>query len=493
MSRASASFGTNLRSSAMTFARPALVAALLALAAPASAQEPDERAARLEAENAALRLELRLLRDRMTSIDEKLTQLAGRAPWPGAGARGPDAPPDGQDASVSEDGTMVLVREARAADDAGATSPEELGALLVDVLGGPDAEREVDLARLGAFDPRDPGHPFLVPGPLWQRVRPDEGTDSPTWGELTVVADGLKGALRGARVASLRVTDRAKEAAPPPPPPARPQDLDALMLGIGGRSWSDDEGHSGVQATDVLAGGPAGVAGIQPYDLIQTISCEGAVYPTLDTDQLRRALTAIRGGEVTVGLRRSWNPSLYQEAYFNAGTVTKTVVVTLGGRPASAPAAAAKPAPARPARSLAIEVAGPGGSVSLEVAAVRVNGRWLVASVRTGWFEANARAALEVVLGRWRAVRRSQLHFADQLTAEVLGARLAEAGLQARAAAPAVLELPGYRVSLRVDPSTHDLAVVARPGSSRLPTLVLGPVPGETDLSRNPYRVRAAR
>jgi hypothetical protein len=476
----------------MTLARPALLAALLALGSTvASAQEPDERAARLEAENAALRLELRLLRDRMTSIDEKLTTLAGRAPWPGAGARGPDAPPppDGLEAAVSEDGTMVLVREARAADDAGAISPEELGALLVGVLGGPDAEREVDLARLAAFDPRDPGHPFLVPGPLWAKVRPDEATGAPTWGELTVVADELKGALRGARVATLRVTERAPVEAAPAPATPRTRDLAAAIIGIAGKDWSDNEGHSGVKATNVLAGGPAALAGVQCEDLIQTITCDGVVHPTLSLEQLERAISALRPGQVVVGLRRSWTTDW--DYYFSTASSTKEVTLTIGG---TARAQDAKVAPtARPTRWLAIDAVGPGGALTLEVAAARVNGRWLVASIRTAWFEANARAALEVVLGRWRAVRRSHEHFDDQLTAEVLCARLAEAGLQARAVAPALLELPGYRVSLGIDLDTHDLAAVARPASSRLPTLLFGPVPGETDLARNPYRVRAAK
>jgi hypothetical protein len=499
--------------------------------APAQSPTQDEglrgQLERVLGENAVLRHELRTLQERLSALEERLGEQRTQFheydqrlvrheerldEWPLAGANGPGDPAPGSlTARLAEDYQNVLLPELRLGDDAGASGPEDLVALLHGALRAPEARgddagaqatRRTAIQRLAAYDP-GPGHVFLVPAALWDGVRPEGAARSPALGELESILSALGPALVDSDLTRVQLLQRPSTRDVTTP---RSANQSRVVLGVSSLDW--DIGVRGARVTDVLIGTPAHTASLQRDDLIQSISVGEVVFPIARAADLTEALAGLDPGEsITIGVRRpipgSWSSSARDNRYSSDRYHSQVVVETvLGGRhsqsasdahrgrrtqPASDAAAAAPPPGASPAQRLQLDFIGPLGPVSLTLVVVRVNGRWLVVSCSTEWFEQRAREVLD-------RVYQHQYYVADRaergLVTQGLLDRLEGEGYgEVQRQSARILQLAFYRVQL-VELPGREFGLIATPNSPAAPALILGPLPGEHELHRNPYRVR---
>lgn len=140
-----------------------------------------------------------------------------------------------------------------------------------------------------------------------------------------------------------------------------------------------------------------------------------------------------------------------------------------------------------PFLEVGLELRGARGPVQLELEAVRLNGRLLLVRVRVPWFQAHARAALEVA----RRGLASQVLRGEPVRLPAPGELAADGVQELLWEDPRTLRLPGYRVRFEL-PRRGEWGAVAEPLLPGEPPLQVGPLPGH-DPRRDPYRVRAGR
>ncbi|RMG12039.1 MAG: hypothetical protein D6731_14645, partial [Planctomycetota bacterium] len=241
-----------MSASEQTFAAALL---LLLTSAPALAQETEVD--RLRAENSVLRLELRALRKRLETLEERFekflaTRAAREQTWPEAleGEPGKRELPEGLAGALAADGADLLLTNLRLPDDAGGVTPQQLveaWALALSDLSKKDAKERRkglrDLAtRFGAYAAKAP-HPFLVPRRLWSKVR-GEASASPAFGELLLACETLAaGELSG------RVVDVSVSRSEAPGPERRRRSSDPLAAWLGVRSLGSSSGPDLAGAT----------------------------------------------------------------------------------------------------------------------------------------------------------------------------------------------------------------------------------------------------
>lgn len=134
---------------------------------------------------------------------------------------------------------------------------------------------------------------------------------------------------------------------------------------------------------------------------------------------------------------------------------------------------------------LQLRLAAEGAAARVDVYTVRVDGRLLVVAVRLPWLEDNARAALGV-LRQTLGTRPGRTGAAALPSPTTFAAADVVVGPVSDERA---LELPGYRLSVQALPN-GEWGAVAEPIAGAGRRLTCGPIPGEHDPRRDPYRVR---
>lgn len=465
----------------MSASKFAPLGVLLLFALPCSAQQDDE-VDRLRAENSVLRLELRALRKRLETLEDRLdkflaTREARERSWPDATGEAPDAKPRpaGAQMALSADGGDLIDPNLRLPDDAGGATPQQLieawALALCDVakLEGAaktQALREL-VTRFGAYGAKSP-YPFLIPGSVWGTCR-GGAARNPSSGDLLLISEALIAGQPTGRALELQVYASA-----PPRSKRKPIDVLATWLGVRCNGSSSGNEVTGATVHGLVAGSPAMKAskkedGLKVNDTIESVSFGGQVMLTPTREKLYEAIGAAGPGcEVTLATKR------YRATSSGYRYDDRTVTLTLiGKRPGQV-----NDRGSSVVRDVRFRLEGSSNTFDeVRVQAVKLNGRWLLVSAEVPSLGADVAECFRLITQEFPFYKR----LSDKERGQLF--KVMRAGLKLLEAKLPVYDFRLYRKG------EQDFGLIARPRMAGYPVVTYG-YAGKYSPRESPYRVR---
>ena len=466
----------------MSASKLAPLSILLLLALPCSAQQEDE-VERLRAENSVLRLELRALRKRLETLEDRLdkflaTREAREPTWPDAaqGSPGPKPLPAGGQMALSADGQDLIDPNLRLPDDAGGATPQQLieawALAMADVAALEGAERAKALrelaTRFGAYGAKSP-YPFLIPDSVWGKCR-GGAPRSPVSGDLLLMSEALvAGGQPTGRVLEIQVYSSA-----PKRTERKPVDILAAWLGLRCNGSSSGPEASGATVHGLVAGSPAMKVSkegdsLKVNDTIESVSFGGQVRLTPTREKLYEAIAAAGpGSKITLAtkrLRATENGYVYDD---------RTVTLTLIGKREDT----SKHRASSVTREVRFRLEGSSNTFDeVRVQAVKLNGRWLLVSAEIPSLGNDVAECFRLLTQKFPFYARMSHEKRDKLF-EVM-----RAGLKLLEAKLPVYDFRLYRKG------EEDFGLIARPRMAGYPVVSYGYAGGYSP-RESPYRVR---
>ena len=465
----------------MSASKLAPLSVLLLLALPCSAQ-PEGEVERLRAENSVLRLELRALRKRLETLEDRLdkflaTREARERSWPDAAQGSPERKPlpAGGQMALSADGQDLIDPNLRLPDDAGGATPQQLieaWALamreVASLEGAEKAKALRELAtRFGAYGAKSP-YPFLIPASVWSKSR-GGAPRSPTSGDLLLITEALVAGQPTGRALEVQVYSSA-----PKGTKRKPIDVLATWLGIRCNGSSSGNEASGATVHGLVAGSPAMKASkeddsLNVHDTIESVSFGGQVLLTPTREKLYEAIAAAGPGcEITLATKR------YRATHTGHVYDDRTVTLTLIGKREDV----SKRRASSVTRDVRFRLEGSSNTFDeVRVQAVKLNGRWLLVSAEVPSLGNDVAECFRLLTQEFPFYVRMSDAKRDKLF-DVM-----RAGLKLFEAKLPVYDFRLYRKG------EEDFGLIARPRMAGYPVVSYG-YAGSYSPRESPYRVR---